>query len=326
MRPPGSRVLSGGVLVVVLAACGSSGPQAAEPADAPPGTATPTGVVVHVAPAPEGLVYDPVTRVLAVAVQDPARLLLLDPATMRTRTSVALPAVVRHLQLAGPGGPVLVPCQDADELLQVGLPDGHVLQRTTVQSHPHDAAAVPGLVVTGNEFGHSLSVLSDGRVRRTISGVDQPGGVVATGSDVAIIDVGRFTVAIYDPGSGRRLATAPAGSGPTHGVVTSTGGLVVVDTRGDRLLTFSVDPLRRTGSTLLPGAPYGIAIDTRTDIAWVTLTARNEVVGLDVSGPVPKEVARYPTVEQPNTVAVAPGSHLLWVTGTRDGELQRITR
>ena len=37
-------------------------------------------------------------------------------------------------------------------------------------------------------------------------------------------------------------------------------------------------------------------------------------------------IARYDTVRQPNTVAVEPGGHTLWVTGTDDGTVERIAR
>jgi hypothetical protein len=58
----------------------------------------------------------------------------------------------------------------------------------------------------------------------------------------------------------------------------------------------------------------------------VTLTSRNEVVGLDVAGATPRVIARYTTVQQPNTIAVEPGSHRLWVTGTKAGVVELITR
>jgi sugar lactone lactonase YvrE len=37
-------------------------------------------------------------------------------------------------------------------------------------------------------------------------------------------------------------------------------------------------------------------------------------------------IVSYPTVRQPNTVAVAPGGHTLWITGTEAGTVERITR
>jgi DNA-binding beta-propeller fold protein YncE len=74
----------------------------------------------------------------------------------------------------------------------------------------------------------------------------------------------------------------------------------------------------------LPGTPYGMAMDVASGTLWVTLTARNRVVGIDVRTDQPRIIASYATVQQPNTVAVAPGGHALWVTGTAAGVLQRI--
>jgi sugar lactone lactonase YvrE len=145
-------------------------------------------------------------------------------------------------------------------------------------------------------------------------------------STVAVVDVGAFTVGTYDLHTLTRTAVLAAGKGPTHGVLASGQRLIVADTRGDAMLVFSVSPLRRLASLALPGTPYGLAMDASTDTLWVTLTALNEVVGLDVSGSVPRVIARYPTVRQPNTVAVASGSHTLWVTGTDTGVVQRISR
>ena len=49
-------------------------------------------------------------------------------------------------------------------------------------------------------------------------------------------------------------------------------------------------------------------------------------VGLDVSGDAPEEVDRYPTVRQPDTVAVSPGAEAVWVSGRSDGVVQRVER
>jgi hypothetical protein len=57
---------------------------------------------------------------------------------------------------------------------------------------------------------------------------------------------------------------------------------------------------------------------------WVTLTARNEVVGLDLGVDPPAFAARLPTVRQPNTVAVDSATGRLFVTGTDEGVLQII--
>lgn len=299
---------------------------AAEPAVAPTATARAVGQQVEVGDAPEGIVYDPITKLVAVAVRGPDRLVLLDGATLRIVKQIPLTGHARHLQLAAPGGPVIVPEEDANQLALVSLPSGTVTRTIKTGTSPHDAAAVTGGYVAGDEFGKSITIARDGRSPQTIAKVTQPGGVVDFGDQVAIVDVGDFSVSTFRVSDGTRIAKIPAGKGPTHGVRTSTGQLLVADTRGDQLLTFSENPLAKTGSSALAGSPYGLAADPASPMVWVTLTGRNQVVGLSVAGPNPVEVARLSTVEQPDTVAVAPGSHTLWIAGNRAGVVQRLTR
>lgn len=339
-----TRALSAACVAVpvVLAGCSSSGsspansspskrPGAAEPASAPSNTAAPAGRVMAVGDKAEGIIYDPVSKLVAVAVRNPSRLLLLDGTTLAVRRSVPLPGVVRHLQLAGPGGPVLAPCESANALVEVPLRGDLTLRTTTVGKEPHDATAVDGGIrVVGDEFGPSLSVVRDGKLIRTItgpaSGVEQPGSVIGDGPDVALVDVKAFTVSTFDPATGKRLGVIDAGAGPTHGVLANSGVLAVTDTRGNALLTYQLDPLKETAAIPLAGTPYGIAFDPVKDWVWITLTARNQVVAFDLTGSTPREVVRLPTDEQPNTITVAPGSATVWITGTRAGSVQQINR
>ena len=83
---PGARIAAVLLpLTLALAGCSSSGPAdrpsppgAAEPADSPALTAEPAGTVVPLDPDAEGMVVDPVTGLLAVAVRDPDRMVLTD--------------------------------------------------------------------------------------------------------------------------------------------------------------------------------------------------------------------------------------------------------
>ena len=282
--------------------------------------------MVAVGPAAEGIVHDPSTGLVAVGVRDPNRVLVLDPSTLAVRRSVSVPGTVRHLQVTSAGGTVLVPNEAADTVLELDLVTG-ATRSTPVGHVPHDAAGAPdGDLLVGDEFGGSLTVVRDGRVVHTFDDLRQPGGVVAAGGLALVVDVGDFTVSAYDLTRMVRTGRLPAGAGPTHGVLAAEDRLVVTDTRGGRLLVYALDPLRQVGELALPGAPYGLAGDLGTGTAWVTLTGRNEVVGVDVSGSGPREVGRHATVRQPDTVAVAPGSRTLWVTGTADGVVQRIAR
>ena len=102
-------------------------PPPAEPQSAPPQTAPVPGRIVPVGKAPEGVVVDAATRTVAVAKRDPNELVLLNADTGQVVQRVPLPGFVRHLQLADPGGPVLVPVESANALVRVELPNGRAL-------------------------------------------------------------------------------------------------------------------------------------------------------------------------------------------------------
>lgn len=315
------------LVLVALAGCSSGGgapaPRlgAAEPSRAPTPASTPAGTTVSVGGAPEGIVHDPVTGLLAVGVRDPDRLVLLDARTLAVVREVPLAGHVRHLQLAAPGGPVLVPEEDADTLAVVALPSGQVTSYR-VGTSPHDATAVEGGYVAGDEFGRSFTTVLDG-VAHTYRSVDQPGGVVGFGDTFALVDVGAYTVSTWRVADGARIAGLPAGAGPTHGVRVGDR-LVVTDTRGGALLTYREDPLTLLSTVPLPGGPYGLAADPSAPVVWVTLTATNQVAGFDVSTGTPRLLEKLSTVAQPDTVAAAGPD--VWVTGTRDGVVQHLTR
>jgi DNA-binding beta-propeller fold protein YncE len=320
-------------LTLTLAACGGTGGEeepagkkAAEPGRAPAVTAKAAGESYSVGDLPQGAVFDDQTGLLAVATRDPFRLQLLDPDTVDVVRSVPLPGKVRHLQLAGPGGPVLVPIESANEIWEVSLPDGEV-RSTEVERQPHDAAsAANGDVVVGNEFSGSISVVRDGQVVKTFDDLLQPGGVVTDGDTAVVIDVKDYSVTTYDLDAMERVDRIAAGEGPTHGVVIGGGRLAVTDTRGGTVLIYDIDPLKQVGEIKLGDRPYGITVDRENDLVWVTLITKNELVGLDVSEDTPKVIARYPTERQADTVAVDRGSKRLWVTGTAEGLVQRIER
>ncbi|MDD7964065.1 Vgb family protein [Actinomycetospora lemnae] len=344
---PRSRVLVVAVtlLLALLTACSGGGapdaaappppvprrlpeplPGPAEPAVAPPAATTPAGRVVPVGPAPEGVVADGPSRTAAVGVRAPDELALVNVDSGAVTGRVPLPGVVRHLQLAGPGGPVLVPDESANAFLRVALPGGRIESRVTTGASPHDATqASPDTVFVADEGGGSLTVVRGDQVVRTFTDVTQPGGLAAAAGRVGAIDVRENTLSVYDPATLTPLAELPAGAGPTHLIADRNGRLLVADTRGNRLLVF--DPAgtpRQLADLPLPGSPYGLGYDATRDRLWVTLTATNEVVGFDTSGPQPREVARFPTVRQPNTVAADPATGRVVVTGTAEGVLQLI--
>jgi DNA-binding beta-propeller fold protein YncE len=231
--------ISAVTIAVQLSACGgghrfrTAAPAlAAEPAGAPAATVRPAGHQTRVGTLPEGIVVDQHAGMVAVAGREPARLVLINADSGRVVRTVRIAAPPRHLALADDSGPVLVPAEPVDQLIEVSLPDATV-RSVAVGVHPHDAAAAAGQVFVGNEFGRSVSVVRGRRVVAQVGGFLQPGGLAAVGDEVAIVDVRADTLTLIDAHSLRVLGRVPAGRGPTH-VVAGGGGcssLIRVATR-----------------------------------------------------------------------------------------------
>lgn len=301
-------------------------PPPAEPGAAPVPAVAPPGRVVAVGGSPEGIVANPVTRTVAVGVRNPNQLTLLGADTATVTGRVPLPGVLRHLQLAGPGGPVLVPDESSNSLLRVSLPAGPVTSQVLTGISPHDATQAPnGTVFVANEAGGTVVALRGNQVAKTFTDVTQPAGLAPVGNVVGLLDVRENTLTFYDSTTLAGIAELPAGAGPTHLIADKHGRMIATDTRGGALLVY--DPTgtpRQLARVAVPGQPYGITYDPVRDRLWVSATGLNQVVGFDMTQPVPREVARIPTVRQANTVAVDPGTGRLFVTGTDDGTVQAI--
>jgi DNA-binding beta-propeller fold protein YncE len=296
-------------------------PRAPEPAVAGPLEDLPAGRIVPVGPMPEGLVVDATTGLVVVGLRSPDALGLLDLDGRPVRR-VELDGAPRHLTLAGPGGPVLVPAEGSDQLVTVALPEGRVESVTRVGRNPHDAVAVGERVFVGNEFADSVSVVDDGVVVEEIPAPVQPGGVAAAGATVAVVGVRGRETKVVDGGSLAELGTAVTGAGPTH-VVGDGDRLFVADTNGGAILVLSVTPeVAEVARVQAAGAPYGMAIDPVRQRLWVTLTASNRVVAFDISGTEPVPVADFASVRQPNSVAVDPDTGTVYVAGTAEGVMQ----
>ena len=304
-------------------------PPAPEPAETPPLAKEPAGKVVEVGNSPEGIAADPQTGLVAVGLRGPAELALVDGESGEVVRRTGLPASARHLGLAGPGGPVLVPAEGSDSLVRVGLPDGEILGETPVGDFPHNAAAAPGgapdgRIFVANEMGSTASIVEDGQETQKIETDAAPGGVAVTdGGLVGVVAVRGLTLEVFDGETLDSLGRVDAGEGPTHVRAGPENRLYVTDTRGDAVLIYATRPrVEQIGRVPLPGSPYGTAIDRRRDELWVTLTAEQRVVRFALEGRTLREIARYPTVRQPNTVAVDAASGRAFVTGKANGELQ----
>lgn len=317
------------------AACGSGGGSGSaparddvpEPAEAPGAAARLPGRVVPLPGEPEGLVWDATTQLIAAAVRAPDGVVLVDPVSGAERVRVPLAGSARHLQLLGPGGPVLVPTEGNDRLYRVALPGGEVTADTPVGRQPHDVAPVAGgRVIVGDELADTAHVLGPGAASQVVPAPVQPGGVAssADGSVAVVIGVRGRRIAAYAP-DGRMLGEAPCGVGPTHVRAGAGNIFYVADTQGDALLVFRAGPdgIRQVGRTPTGGgAPYGLAVDVPRSRLFVTLTSTNQLRSYRIDGESLAEDRSWPTVRQPNDVAVDPASGRVVVAGTGDSVLQ----
>jgi hypothetical protein len=276
------------------------------------------------------VVIDPRTGTVAVALTDPPRLHLSPlnaraAAHQRPVRQVPLPGPAADLVLAVDGGALLVPVTAPATLVSVPL-DGGAPSRTDLDGTPRGVVAVGGRIVVA--LGDRLVVLDGDGAQRTVPGFAEavrlvPAGIPA-GSRVAVLDRARTAVSLVDPAAGQAGPALRAGNGAVNVVADRFGRVLVTDLRDGELLVFAGDPLLLRQRFPLPGAPYGLAYDGRRDLAWVTLTARNEVVGLQMRGGEPVVVHRFPTVRQPDSVAVDPASGQVVVVSASGAGLQVI--
>lgn len=301
-------------------------PAAAEPQTAAAPTDPPPGQLVPVGQGAEGIAIDEVTRTVAVATRNPDALVLLNADTAAITGRSPLPGSARHVELATPGGPLLVPVETANALVRVDLPHGTTAGPIVTGTSPHDAAAaVNGTVFVSNELGGTVTALRGEQIIKVFTDAVQPAGLAAVDTTIGMLDARANTLTIYDASQLSIIGSTPAGAGPTHLVADRHGRMIAADTRGNTIRVFNPLPKpQQVGSTAQPGGPYGIAYDAARDRLWVTSSGTNEVIGYDMAQPIPRQIQRFPTVQNPYSLAVDATTGRLFIAGVNAGVVQII--
>ncbi|TDV43676.1 YncE family protein [Actinophytocola oryzae] len=317
------------VLLMVCAAvgsgCSSNGPSdelmvtdnpvAATAATSPPAATKPAGTVSALNGTATAAAFDPDSNTLAVATTTDIQLYRLSGDTLSPTKTVQL----QSESLTADQGAFLA--TGKNQVIRLTT-DGSTSPATEeFRGKPVSATTFEGRTLVAVKDERAVAVVKDDRIQNMITGdlmsADQ---VLSTGKGAVVLDRLRNAVFQLDVQAGDIKQGLRAGLGATNAVTDRYGRVLVTDTRGGALLAFSLDPLLLRQSYPVAGAPYAIAYDRERDIAWVTLTKTNEVVGYDVAGEQPKEKYRFPTVSQPNTVAVDPTSgRVIVASGTGDG-------
>jgi DNA-binding beta-propeller fold protein YncE len=101
----------------------------------------------------------------------------------------------------------------------------------------------------------------------------------------------------------------------------------VADTEGNQVLTYAVTAHgpRQVGAVpTVKGAPYGIAVDPVRGLVYVTLTATNTLEAFRIKGQTLVPAGQWPTVRQPNDVAVDTVTGRVYVAGRDASQLQML--
>jgi len=147
--------------------------------------------------------------------------------------------------------------------------------------------------------------------------------LVTQGNTTVVLDRGQTSVTTIGA-DGRPELALRAGQGATTLAADPLGRVLVADTRGGELLVYGVDPLILRQAYPVRQSPYGLA-GSRA-LAWVSQTTSNMVIGYDLSTGIPVERVRYPTVQQPNSLAFDEASNTLYVVSGSGAGVQIIER
>lgn len=296
---------------------------AATPADSPAPAAAPAGTVLPLSQNATAIAVDAGQHLAAVAVDNPPALRIYDLTSINAAPkTIDLPGRVDNLSTSG--DTVLAPVRTANQLLRITLPAGTV-DKITLTGGPVAANAKGDQTLVALHDTKSVAVLTGDKTDRTITGLASADQALPVGDKAVVLDRLRTAVFDLDPTAGTVGAGLRAGDGATNAVTDKYGRVLVTDSRGGELIVYKPDTLIELQRYPVPGTPYGIAYDPTHDLAWVTLTATNQVVGYDVAGGEPVEKHRIPTVRQPNSVAVDPSTGRVLVASADGGGVQVIT-
>jgi hypothetical protein len=347
IRPVQRRFVGLPVLLAAVAGCvscvaGCSGnplnpaPRTIEPARAaqsPAVSQNPAGAVRPLGGDAAAAIFDGGTHQLAVLAPG------ADPAAPASVTEFGDPHVApRVIVLPGPATALTGDGRGTAYLatrggyFSVDLSNGHTARVKVADAQQAEFTAIAqrtdGKLVLGSADGAVYTLASQapgagatttvGSRNKIFARVDY---LATQGNTTVVLDRGQTSVTTIGA-DGHVEQALRAGQGATTLAADPLGLVLVADTRGGQLLVYGVDPLILRQAYPVRQAPYGLA--GSRELAWVSLTAANVVIGYDLSTGIPVERARYPTVQQPNSLAFDEASDTLYVVSGSGAGVQII--
>lgn len=262
-------------------------------------------------------------RTSSLVVLGPANLLTVVPATGPTRT-LALPA--DGTALTGDGsGEVWLSTRGGYVRVNVAAASATRVQVEGQSDTDFTAIArhADGRMVLGGADGAVYTLSSDTEVGTTLKKFARVDALVAEGDSMVVLDRGQTSVTEIDGDGTAAEQALRAGEGATTMAADPAGRVLVTDTRGGALLVYGTEPLILRQRYPVHDAPYGVT--GSANLAWVSQTATNTVVGYDLATGIPVEKVRYRTVQQPNTLAFDDSTNTLFVVSGSGAGVQVIT-
>jgi DNA-binding beta-propeller fold protein YncE len=328
------------LLLAWVAGCASnplnSAPRTIEPARAavsPPVSENPAGAVRPLGGDAAAAIFDGGTHQLAVLAPGG------DPAAPATVTEFGDPHVApRVIALPGPASALTGDGRGTAYLatrggyFRVELSTGHTARVAVADAQQAEFTAIAdradGRLVLGSADGAVYTLAAQppsadgtatvGSRNKIFARVDC---LATQGNTTVVLDRGQTSVTTIGA-DGRVEQALRAGQGATTLAADPLGPVLVADTRGGQLLVYGVDPLILRQAYPVHQAPYGLAGSHK--LAWVSLTASNVVIGYDLSTGIPVERVRYPTVQQPDSLAFDEASDTLYVVSGSGAGVQII--
>jgi outer membrane murein-binding lipoprotein Lpp len=290
---------------------------AAVAAQSPATSTAPAGTVQQLGVSVAAMVNDTSTGVLALLSGD-GKVLLNDPAGPPRTVDVAGASSIA----AGKPGEVLVTVDNA--VVRVDVKTG-TTSEVKVDGMPQTVARLADdRLAVGFADGKTSIIDPNSGSAQQITGLVSVDALAVTGESLSALDRRQTSLTDLDLEDGKTGLALRAGDGATNLATDHFGRILVTDTTDGELLVFTSAPLVLRQRYPVGSSPYAVVYDDRAEIAWVTLTGSNEVVGFDLATGIPVEVKRYPTVRQPNSVAVDSSTGTLFVGSATGDGLQRI--
>jgi hypothetical protein len=325
-------------LLAVVTGC-SSNPLAvspptiepAQPASSPPASQNPPGTVRPLGGRPQAAIFDGGTQRLAVLVPGP------DPAAPASVSVFG--AAQAPPQVVGLPGPATALTGDDRGTAYLAARGGYFVVDLATGSATRvqvaDAGQTDFTAIARRADGKLMLGSADGAVYTV--GAAAPGAsapverrnkifarvdwLATQGNTTVVLDRGQTSVTTIGA-DGKAEQALRAGEGATTLAADPLGRVLVADTRGGELLVYGVEPLILRQAYPVRQAPYGLA-GSRA-LTWVSQTASNVVIGYDLSTGIPVERVRYPTVQQPNSLAFDEASDTLFVVSGSGAGVQAI--